>query len=170
MWWWWQKSHMWEKFRKMFRPVYYVRSPAGRCRNKLEVLARPRPIKLRVNLAPQMIEGGASPVEKNFRGSCFCLFFMFAHLKEKMELLHQADYYFSHPIARRQERKAAKVAEKISCRPSYPTRCIFSYSDYKKTHKQPFSVQLSFVLFLNGRQEVGQCASLELFRGGCWLE
>ena len=117
---------------KIFRPVYYVRSPAGRCRNKLEVLARPRPIKLRVNLAPQMIEGGASPVEKNFRGSCFCLFFMFAHLKEKMELLHQADYYFSHPIARRQERKAAKVAEKISCRPSYPTRCIFSYSDYKK--------------------------------------
>ena len=154
---------------KIFRPVYYVRSPAGRCRNKLEVLARPRPIKLRVNLAPQMIEGGASPVEKNFRGR-FLPFFMFAHLKEKMELLHQADYYFSHPIARRQERKAAKVAEKISCRPSYPTRCIFSYSDYKKTHKQPFSVQLSFVLFLNGRQEVGQCASLELFRGGCWLE
>ena len=76
MWWWWQKSHMWERFRKMFRPVYYVRSPAGRCRNKLEVLARPRPIKLRVNLAPQMIEGGASPVEKNFRGSCFCLFFV----------------------------------------------------------------------------------------------
>ena len=154
---------------KIFRPVYYVRSPAGRCRNKLEVLARPRPIKLRVNLAPQMIEGGASPVEKNFRGR-FLPFFMFAHLKEKIELLHQADYYFSHPIARRQERKAAKVAEKISCRPSYPTRCIFSYSDYKKTHKQPFSVQLSFVLFLNGRQEVGQCASLELFRGGCWLE
>ena len=133
MWWWWQKSHMWERFRKMFRPVYYVRSPAGRCRNKLEVLARPRPIKLRVNLAPQMIEGGASPVEKNFRGR-FLPFFMFAHLKEKMELLHQADYYFSPPIARRRERKATKVAEKISCRPSYPTRCIFSYSDYKKKH------------------------------------
>ena len=160
---------MWERFRKMFRPVYYVRSPAGRCRNKLEVLARPRPIKLRVNLAPQMIEGGASPVEKNFRGR-FLPFFMFAHLKEKMELLHQADYYFSHPIARRQERKAAKVAEKYHADLLIPRDAYSVIQITKKTHKQPFSVQLSFVLFLNGRQEVGQCASLELFRGGCWLE
>ena len=122
---------MWERFRKMFRPVYYVRSPAGRCRNKLEVLARPRPIKLRVNLAPQMIEGGASPVEKNFRGSCFCLFFV-CPSQGKDRIITSSRLLLFSSYCKKTREESRQGRGKISCRPSYPTRCIFSYSDYKK--------------------------------------
>ena len=85
-----------------------------------------RPIKLRVNLAPHMMEVRAT-MEKNFASRE-----LFAE-EHGGELLHQADYYFSHQCKKWSQKKSLPRSRKISsracaCRP-YPTRCIFSYSD-----------------------------------------
>ena len=85
-----------------------------------------RPIKLRVNLAPHMMEVRAT-MEKNFASRE-----LFAE-EHGGELLHQADYYFSHQCKNWSQKKSLPRSRKISlracaCRP-YPTRCIFSYSD-----------------------------------------
>ena len=66
-----------------------------------------RPIKLRVNLAPHMMEEGANPLEKNFAAAG-------SYLLKNMggELLHQADYYFSHQWKKRSQKKSFPRSQK----------------------------------------------------------
>ena len=108
-----------------------------------------RPIKLRVNLAPQMIEGGATPVEKNFE-QAICPRRWNYYIKRIITFLISA--------RRRARRKASQGRGKTkislracACRPC-PMRCIFSYSDYNKkdtSNHFPFNFVLSSLL--NGR-------------------
>ena len=110
-----------------------------------------RPIKLRVNLAPQMMEEGATPLEKNFAAA--------SYLPENVELLHQADYYFSHQRKKKSQKKSlsrSKEKTKISlracaCRPCPHAMHIQLFRLQQKDTSNHFPSNFVLSPLLNGR-------------------
>lgn len=109
-------------------------------------LLSPRPIKLRVNLAPLIIAAGASPLKKNSSSKLFAQLGGLGIITSSGLLLFSSAQKKSKKILSRSSWERPKYRGGracASCRP-YPRDAYSVIQITTKTHEQPFSLQLCF--------------------------
>ena len=97
-------------------------------------LLSPRPIKLRVNLAPLIIAAGASPLKKNSSSKLFAQLGGrgYYYIKRIITFLICAKEEQENPVKVIVGKTEISWRESLRLMQTLSTRCIFSYSDYNK--------------------------------------
>ena len=132
-------------------------------------LLSPRPIKLRVNLAPLIIAAGASPFKKGFLQQAICSTRRtgYYYIKRIITFLICAKEEQENPVKVIVEKTKISWRESLRLMQTLSTRCIFSYSDYNKNTRATIFSPTLFCPGLKmdpGQQKVcpGQCIWEEL--------